>query len=73
MKLDLPYLFQDVDRHGNVRLYVRKRIGDRIKRERLRQLPGSPTFLAEYQIALERLKAGEGVPTLDQTHVRTVG
>jgi hypothetical protein len=25
MKIDLPYLMQDVDRHGNVRLYVRRK------------------------------------------------
>jgi hypothetical protein len=24
MKIDFPYLMQDVDRHGNVRLYVRR-------------------------------------------------
>jgi integrase len=73
MKLNLPYLCQEVDRHGNVRLYVRKRIGSRLKRERLRQLPGSLTFMAEYQLALERLNAGRAASTPYQNHVGTLG
>ena len=35
MKIDLPYLFQDVDRHGNIRHYVRKKIGGKHRRVRL--------------------------------------
>jgi hypothetical protein len=43
MKIDLPYLFQDVDRHGNIRHYVRKKIGGKHRRVRLAKPPGSPT------------------------------
>ena len=35
MKIDLLYLFQDVDRHGNIRHYVRKKIGGKHRRVRL--------------------------------------
>jgi integrase len=56
MQLDLPFLVQDIDRFGNVRLYVRKKVEGRYRKERLRSQPGSPLFHAEYQAALERLK-----------------
>jgi integrase len=58
MQFDLPYLVQDVDRHGNVRLYARKKVTGRLRRERIRAQPGSPTFLDEYKAALDRLTAG---------------
>src|SRR5208337_162089 len=58
MQFDLPYLVQDVDRHGNVRLYARTKVADKFRKERIRAQPGSPTFLAEYQAALDRLTAG---------------
>ncbi len=44
---DLRYVVEDVDRHGNVRVYFR-RFG---KKTRLRQAPGSDEFLAEYRVA----------------------
>jgi integrase len=40
------YLIEDVDRHGNVRIYFRKRGQPKI---RLRELPGTGSFDAEYQ------------------------
>lgn len=64
MKIDLPYLMRDKDRHGNERFYVRKS-GQR--KVRLREDPGTPEFLAEYHKALgnptkksgsERIKPG---------------
>lgn len=56
MKIDLPYLMQDVDRHGNVRLYVRRK---NVGKVRLKSSPGSPKFMDEYKAALERLSAGK--------------
>jgi integrase len=57
MDVDLPYLSQDVDRHGNVRLYVRMKVAGKTRKRRLRVHPGSPTFLDEYKAALASLKA----------------
>src|SRR6516225_807214 len=42
------YLFQDVDRHGNVRIYFRRK-GQR--KVRLTETPGTTAFEAEYQRA----------------------
>ena len=39
------YVFEDVDRHGNVRLYFWRRPGPKI---RLREPLGSPAFAARY-------------------------
>ena len=72
MDIALPYLMQDVDRHGNVRLHVRKKIGGKFKYVRLRQPPGSPTFMAEYQAALERLSEPSKQPA-GQIQVGTLG
>lgn len=46
----LKYLVEDTDRHGNVRLYVRKRGAAKI---RLRQEPGTRAFLDEYWNAVK--------------------
>ena len=73
MKYDLPYLFQDVDRHGNIRHYVRKKIGGKHKRVRLAKPPGSPTFLPEYQAALDRLISAPVPAKVIQSHVGTLG
>ena len=72
MKYDLPYLFQDVDRHGNIRHYVRKKIGGKHRRLRLTKPPGSPTFMAEYQAALDRLIGTQVPAKADQSHVGTL-
>jgi len=73
MKLELPYLFQDVDRHGNIRLYVRKKVGGKHRRIRLRLPPGSPTFMSEYQAALGCLNGAPEPAKADQSHVGTLG
>jgi hypothetical protein len=52
MKLEFPYLKSDPDRHGNERLYVRRH--DR--KIRLREDPGTPAFIAEYDAGLKRLE-----------------
>lgn len=51
VKLVLPYLSPEMDRHGNARLYVR-RYGRRI---RMKESPGSPAFAAAYTAALDEL------------------
>jgi integrase/recombinase XerD len=50
MRLRLKYVTEDIDRHGNVRCYVRLPGKRKI---RLRSLPGTPEFMAEYQAAIE--------------------
>lgn len=49
MRVRLKYLCEDVDRHGNVRCYVRLP-GKR--KVRLRALPGTPDFMEEYRAAI---------------------
>src|SRR5262245_38088379 len=53
MDIDLPYLIEDQDRHGNDRLYVRRN-GKKI---RMHEAPGTRAFLNEYDAALEKLGA----------------
>lgn len=54
--MDLRWLFEDMDRHGNVRIYVRR--GRKAPKIRLRERVGSAAFLAEYRRAI----AGEIAP-----------
>lgn len=49
MKIRLRYLSEDVDRHGNVRCYVRV---PGLPKVRLRGMPGTEEFMREYQAAL---------------------
>ena len=49
VELRLRYLVEDVDRHGNVRLYVRHRGKKKI---RIRETFGTPEFLKAYEAAL---------------------
>jgi integrase/recombinase XerD len=49
MKLDFPFLIEDVDRHGNVRLYVRRK-GH--KKVRIKERPGTEAFTAAYNAAV---------------------
>lgn len=51
MNIDLKYLRPDRDRHGNLRIYVR-RYGKNI---RIREAPGTPEFFKAYHAACERL------------------
>ena len=66
MKLDLPYLSEETDRHDNVKLYVRRNG----KRVRLTLLPTANGFMEEYQGALAKLgenakpKPGDGIGTI---------
>jgi integrase len=49
MRLRLPYLVEDADRHGNIRLYVRKKGRRKV---RIRETPGTAGFLEAYRVAL---------------------
>ncbi len=48
------YLYEDLDRHGNVRLYFRQRIpgSQKYRKVRLREAPGTAEFLEEFAAAL---------------------
>ncbi len=70
MRIDLPYLMQDVDRHGNIRLYVRRK---NVGKVRLKLPPGAPGFMAEYKVALDRLSAGKVAPASAQPRAGTLG
>lgn len=50
--IDLRYLCEDTDRHGNVRIYVRRH-GRKI---RIREQPGTDEFFAAYRAALEGMR-----------------
>jgi hypothetical protein len=52
VRLDLPYLMADTDRHGNERLFVR-RFGRKI---RIRAKPGTTAFAKLYNAALDALE-----------------
>jgi integrase len=58
MKLDLPNLTQDTDRHGKPRFYVRLVTAGRIRRIRIKEKPFTPQFMAAYSEALAALRAG---------------
>lgn len=49
MKVRLKYLSEDIDRHGNVRCYVRLPGKPKM---RLRAMPGTPEFMEEYRAAV---------------------
>jgi integrase len=68
MKVNLPFLAQDSDRHGNVRLYAR-RAG--VGKVRLRSLPESREFMDEYRAALVELDRKAAQPAKDD--VGTLG
>lgn len=58
--LRLRYVIEDRDRHGNVRLYVRK---PGSKKVRLRSAPGTAAFAAEYEAALATGPAKPALPS----------
>ena len=55
METDLPYLSRDPDRHGNPRIYVRRK-GKRI---RIKEPEGTPAFAKAYSAAVAKLE-GQG-------------
>lgn len=72
MDVDLPYLSEDIDRHGNARLYARKKVNGRFKKVRLHAAPGSPKFMDEYQAALASFQSAAKSQEKSQ-HVGTMG
>lgn len=56
VSIQLPYLVEDVDRHGNVRCYVRMR---GLPKVRIRGVPGTEPFMADYHAALAGTGAGK--------------
>lgn len=64
--VNFSYVHRDRDRHGNLRLYYRRRMGE--PKIRLREKPGTAEFAAEYEAAHARGKVdqvtdGAGVPS----------
>ncbi len=56
MRVNLPYIMRDTDRHGNERVYLRKSG----KKVRLRSAPGTPEFVQEYNQALGNAREKHG-------------
>lgn len=71
VKVDLKYLVEDPDRHGNLRIYAR-----RFRRKiRLREKLGTEEFLQEYKDAVDKLSiaASAPVPALVVVKRNTLG
>jgi integrase len=58
--IPLRYTLRDPDRHGNMRIYFRRRKGDR--KVRLRGEEGSEDFMAAYRAALAGIQAAAALP-----------
>lgn len=54
--VNFEYVHRDVDRHGNLRLYFRRRKGER--KLRIRATPGTPAFQSQYEAARALAEAG---------------
>lgn len=57
LKLRYRYVHEDVDRHGNVRLYFRRRKGE--PKIRILERPGTEEFSRRYHELLEAAEAGQ--------------
>lgn len=75
LSLNLPYLHRDVDRHGNERIYFRRRVG--AAKIRLRAKPGTVEFAKEYDAARAGLQApketGNKVGLIERPTTGTLG
>lgn len=72
MRVNLPYLSEEIDRHGVGRIYVR-RFG---KRVRIRGVLGSPEFLTAYRTAVEQLSGptpAKAAPSIIPAPVGSLG
>jgi len=58
MQVKLKYLIEDVDRHGNVRIYFRRR---GFKKVRIRETVGTPDFMKVYEQLLSDSDTGAAV------------
>jgi integrase len=70
MDLPLRHVQTELDRHGRVRYYVRKRGSTRI---RLRQEPGTEEFVEEHKLALAKLESVKQEPALTKIAEGTFG
>lgn len=68
--VELKHVVEDVDRHGNVRIYVRPPGG---KKVRLRERVGSPAFVEEHKAALLDAPKAATLVKLDGSVRGTVG
>lgn len=68
MEIRYRYVFEDVDRHGNVRLYFWKRPGRKV---RIHEQPGSKAFSERYHELIEGDAAG--VPAIAKVTAGTFG
>jgi hypothetical protein len=71
MRIDFPYLTEERDRHGNMRLYVRRHRRD--PRVRIREQLGTTEFALAYTAALATLEAGHPAPSKRTTPAGTFG
>ena len=69
MDITLKHLHTEIDRHGRVRYYVRKRGSRRI---RLREEPNTDEFVDEYKRALVKLELIKQAPPGAQDRRRDV-
>jgi hypothetical protein len=71
VRVDFPFLMEDRDRHGNVRVYVR-RGGIKI---RIREPKGSPGFAKAYAEAVYTLNhpGAKSRPAVEHTSAGTLG
>lgn len=67
---NLPYVYEDLDRHGNVRIYVWRGKGHR--KVRIRETPGTPEFRRAYDAALAASVAGPAEPESKSSSARAV-
>jgi hypothetical protein len=61
LTVDFPYVHRDTDRHGNERMYFRRRMGE--PKIRLRARPGTVEFALEYETA--KARSEEAAPRPD--------
>ena len=67
--IDLKFTFEDTDRHGNVRVYFRRKGMNKI---RLREPIGSSSFMEEYKRAFAgEVEAASEVTKVEK--IRSVG
>jgi hypothetical protein len=64
VRIKLKYVVEDVDRHGNVRLYFRRKGQPKI---RLRGMPGSQEFATAYQAAIAGVGQAQQPPNTGPT------
>ena len=68
MKLQIKYVVEDMDRHGNVRIYVRRN-GRKV---RLHTEPGTPEFVVEYRAALATFDGTDKPQTIQPAAPRSL-